>query len=292
MQPIIYSSLDAGAPQLSLTAGALNTVLKGCLVTGYGDKPAAGWEVAHEDMATHKLAIRSISPKSIKSVLLLSDSATRKADVTAYTNWDTAKNTGINSFGSGAFLKAWDGVYNAVWVIVATDRFFYLFVQSSSQYTIYNRVVTFFGDVDTTRANHDYAVLCASASNASYSEQSTGLRTVAVSSGKTAIFPRSPHYTHTEYFGERSTSSIVHGATKFKTDIVMFSKFALYMEQDGWWEPLLILPGMLLTYGEIRSFESSGALEFLSNQSGFVNKLICNYQPWHGRIWLHTDDWG
>ena len=73
MQPIVYTSQDTDAPQLSSTAGALNTVIKGCLVTGYGVKPAAGWDIAHEDMATKKLALRSKNPKSIKSVYLFSD---------------------------------------------------------------------------------------------------------------------------------------------------------------------------------------------------------------------------
>lgn len=39
----LYRSDDAGAPVLSGTAGALITVLNACLVTGYGDQPAAGW---------------------------------------------------------------------------------------------------------------------------------------------------------------------------------------------------------------------------------------------------------
>ena len=39
----VYRSDDAGAPTLSGTAGHLINVLNGCLVTGYGTQPAAGW---------------------------------------------------------------------------------------------------------------------------------------------------------------------------------------------------------------------------------------------------------
>src|SRR6267142_3788080 len=38
-----YSSLDASAPVLSGSAGALLTVLDAILVNGYGSKSAAGW---------------------------------------------------------------------------------------------------------------------------------------------------------------------------------------------------------------------------------------------------------
>lgn len=38
-----YSHLDAGAPQYSNIDGAVKTILKACLVTGYGEKSGAGW---------------------------------------------------------------------------------------------------------------------------------------------------------------------------------------------------------------------------------------------------------
>ena len=40
-----YSSEDAEAPQLGADlTGGVKTVLKACLVTGYGTKPGAGWD--------------------------------------------------------------------------------------------------------------------------------------------------------------------------------------------------------------------------------------------------------
>lgn len=45
----IYSSLDTGAPALSGDFYArLRTILKACLVDGYGSKPGAGWSVSHD----------------------------------------------------------------------------------------------------------------------------------------------------------------------------------------------------------------------------------------------------
>lgn len=50
----VYYSNDVGAPTLSGTAGALATILKACLVDGYGSKPGAGWTVALDDYAANK----------------------------------------------------------------------------------------------------------------------------------------------------------------------------------------------------------------------------------------------
>ena len=39
----IYTNFDTNAPTLSGTSGSLLNLLDACLVTGYGDKPGAGW---------------------------------------------------------------------------------------------------------------------------------------------------------------------------------------------------------------------------------------------------------
>ena len=61
--PTVYHRDDAGAPALSYGAAsglgfaALKTILKACLVSGYGSKPAAGWELIAED--TNYLVLRN-----------------------------------------------------------------------------------------------------------------------------------------------------------------------------------------------------------------------------------------
>lgn len=46
----LYSHTDNEAPQLPANnwTGALKTILKACLVTGYGGKPGAGWTLREE----------------------------------------------------------------------------------------------------------------------------------------------------------------------------------------------------------------------------------------------------
>lgn len=50
-KPIFYSSTDVGSPGANPSGNDLTkwlTIFKACLVDGYGDKPAAGWEMVHE----------------------------------------------------------------------------------------------------------------------------------------------------------------------------------------------------------------------------------------------------
>lgn len=44
-----YSHADADAPQLADADGVIKTILKACLVTGYGTKEGAGWTALFED---------------------------------------------------------------------------------------------------------------------------------------------------------------------------------------------------------------------------------------------------
>lgn len=44
----VYRSTDAGAPQLKAEAGSLKTLLKTCLVSGYGGKQGLGWQMHNE----------------------------------------------------------------------------------------------------------------------------------------------------------------------------------------------------------------------------------------------------
>lgn len=45
----VYLSTDKDAPRLDRTPNCVATILKACLVTGYGDKQPAGWSLAFED---------------------------------------------------------------------------------------------------------------------------------------------------------------------------------------------------------------------------------------------------
>lgn len=290
MEPIIYSSQDASAPQLSLTAGALNTVIKGCLVTGYGDKPAAGWEIAYEDMATKKLAIRSTNVKSIKSVLLLDNTSTSSASVTAYTGWDNTAQTGTNQFGSGYFVNKWE-TNTPGWVLIATDSFFYFFINYDSP-SFHMRVFQGFGDVYLLTPGEGCSALIASAGTG-ISPANTGYNSIATSMGVSAKFPSSlfPKVDSNYGWGDRSPNSST--GNSHASDIAILSRFALYQNKDSAIQPTIELPGMLMPYSEIASYvRGSDNIDRLANQFPYVNPILGMYQPYHGRVWIHTDDWG
>lgn len=63
-----YSHLDAGAPQLANADGVIKTILKACLVTGYGTKAGAGWTSLFDDANRIVLRrpLRTGNPPDIK----------------------------------------------------------------------------------------------------------------------------------------------------------------------------------------------------------------------------------
>lgn len=287
MQPIIYKSTDTGAPQLSATAGAMNAVIKACLVTGYGSKAVAGWQVVYEDLATKKIAVRSVTPKSIGSVLLLDNTATDSASATAYLEWNSKTNTGVTQFGTGFFVNNWQTT-TPNWVVVATDSFFYLFVQADAGNKAM-RIMSAFGDINTLTASEGCSALLA-APGRSYDPASTGYTSVVTSRG-VARFPR--------YLYERIDASYGWGdrASGFSSgaisSVAVLSRFPLYIMVEDKMQPVLELPGMLMPFSEIKGYGTDiNNIESLSNQSPYVNPILGMYQPYHGRLWIHTDDWG
>lgn len=76
-----FSSTDADAPQINYNArvaGDVKTVLKACLVTGYGDKASAGWSIVNE--VDHVAEFVSPSAAMSDYRLGVDDSTTTKTD--------------------------------------------------------------------------------------------------------------------------------------------------------------------------------------------------------------------
>lgn len=284
MQPIIYNSSDTNAPQLTIAAGTLRTVLKACLITGYGSKPAAGWEIAWADDVANKIAFRSKNTTSIKSVLLVNDNAAASATVTAYKDWDSATNTGTGQFATGYFVKQWNTGFTPNWVVIATDKFFYLFVQCDSVPQTM-RVISGFGDAISLRNDKSYSV-CLCQPSATYLQSNTGYITIPTQTNELAYFPNS-------LFMKSSISTMWGDRADKSTNITILSQFALYTSQTATTiEPMLQLYGMLMPYACFNITVAENKLDLLKNQPPYKNAILGMYQPWHGRVWIHTDDWG
>ena len=287
MQPIIYKSTDTSAPQLSATAGSMNAVIKSCLITGYGSKASAGWEVVYEDLATKKLAIRSTNIKSIKSMLLLDNANSDHASVTAYKTWSNVTNTGGDSFGAGYFVNKWN-INTPNWVVIATDSFFYLFVQLDPA-PANARVMSGFGDASMIASGEGASVLLSSPSTTD-TPQSTGYEAIQTSLGVSAKFPMSLFLKYSTSYATWGDRSAV-GATGSISSLAILSRFALYTLRGGSNQPTLDLPGMLMPFSEIAGYESVDNIDTISGQSPYFNPILGMYQPYHGRVWIHTDDW-
>ncbi|MCS4534236.1 hypothetical protein [Neisseria montereyensis] len=142
----LFQSTDEGAPQLTATAGSLKTILKACLVTGYGDKQALGWESAYEDGSY--IAFRSKHEKASKCWLSVDNQYPRAVDVVGYHEM-SAKNTGQKKFGVGSssyyFSVLPDNRNSAQWLLVGHGRGFCLVVRSS-YFNVNGSVFLYFGD--------------------------------------------------------------------------------------------------------------------------------------------------
>ena len=117
----LYSHTDSEAPQLPANdwTGALKTILKACLVTGYGGKPGAGWTLREE--SDNKAIFRAGDPAT-SPVELEVDSG--NITITTFDVHWQGVNQGIVSNWSSGQLNRYTGV--AGWYLVASARSFAL----------------------------------------------------------------------------------------------------------------------------------------------------------------------
>ena len=156
----LYTSEDPGAPKLARAAGSLKTVLKACLVTGYGSKPAAGWEAAFED--GNKIALRSADAKSPQGCLRVEHTNANYADLRVYTAM-----SGIDAGAAAGALQRFP-IYEgntAVrrWWLVGCPRGFVFFSEGA-----YTTRPLYFGDFPTLAAGDNGNMVFAAHANGTY----------------------------------------------------------------------------------------------------------------------------
>ncbi len=71
----VFRSTDASAPVLTAEAGSLKSLLKACLVTGYGDKTALGWQMLFESDDQLSAVFKSTDPTASGYCLKVDNSA-------------------------------------------------------------------------------------------------------------------------------------------------------------------------------------------------------------------------
>lgn len=80
----VFSASDAGAPTLTAGIGSLKTLLKACLVTGYGSKQGLGWQMAFESTDKNVAAFKSSDPTASGFYFKIDNSTTGTAKLSAY----------------------------------------------------------------------------------------------------------------------------------------------------------------------------------------------------------------
>lgn len=130
-----YYSTDASAPTLNASNGSLISVLKACLIDGYGSKtPPGGWTGVYNSDYT-KALFKSTSSGSTGCELIINDNSAGCATGGAYestSGFDGSGNVvgGTNYWANGYIAKSASGT--RAWVCFADELFFYMMCQFST----------------------------------------------------------------------------------------------------------------------------------------------------------------
>lgn len=146
----IYTSEDDRAPELEHREGGFRTVLKACLVTGYGTKPPAGW---------------TVQESGTSSTFIPQDVSTGCRYTVGNEDADVAKITAKHNDGT-PFAEGWLNkrlLYITApnrWICMADGKHCWLIVSANKQNTnYYDAAAYYFGDVDTLDAHGEAGAL-------------------------------------------------------------------------------------------------------------------------------------
>ena len=137
----VYRWDDEGAPQVESAAGSIKTILKACLITGYGEgnkrKDGLGWEMAFEK--AQEACFRSTHPKATKWWLGVDDSKygerARYVDLCGLLEPTSAKAGKVkqkvnnsSEFCNFIYKKDYNSRDKIQWVVVGNERAFTLII--------------------------------------------------------------------------------------------------------------------------------------------------------------------
>ena len=158
----VFSSGDAGAPILTKTAGSLKTLLKACLVTGYGSKPSLGWQMLFESGDQLSAAFASQDPTASKYVLKVDNAATSTAKISAYQS--------MTAIDAGVKPMVVDNIYDlhtSEWKLIGHGKAFVLLVNAQYHHGVCAYPIIF-GDLPREIKRIDPVCLLWTGRNASW----------------------------------------------------------------------------------------------------------------------------
>lgn len=143
----VYKSTDAGAPVLTNAVNSLIPVLD-CLVSGLGSTPGAGWTKPFT--GTNK-AVYKQGAGSNGFHLRIDDSTATLARAVAYESMTTV-DVGTNAFPTelqfpgGLYMPKSASASACGWILVASEKYFFLNVNQANEATFSTAQPVFFGD--------------------------------------------------------------------------------------------------------------------------------------------------
>jgi len=153
--PIVYRWDDASAPVARGERRSLCDILHACLVTGYGDKPAAGWTREYVNATFDKAAFRNNPVTGTGFYLQVDGAGAANAYTPRVQGFEemTSENDGLFPFNASVQIGPLSNAANTTarpWILIADDRAFYFFCWSTLTAapikTNINITSMFFGD--------------------------------------------------------------------------------------------------------------------------------------------------
>lgn len=162
----IYYSTDPGAPTLNGLTGSLLPILDGCLVTGIGSKPSAGWSRVYSGSGTNPYAqaVYQAPSGSRAAYLYIGDNAQYNGTAAGRESYwwmaesllpiTTNPTAVISAQGWGVRKSATADSTARPWICFADDRTVYFLAQSGDTAGRYS--ITYFGDFYSLMPNDKY----------------------------------------------------------------------------------------------------------------------------------------
>lgn len=162
-EPVLrFSSTDADAPQIDYNArvaGDVKTILKACLVTGYGDKASAGWSIVNEVDHVAEFVSPSVAMSDYRLGI---DDRSASSTTWYYQYQDMRVNPEGNALSkSGTFMDKTSAANR--WELLVTERGFYFIERVLfKSFGLLGDSLTYFGQTKlaTTALNRNIAWWC------------------------------------------------------------------------------------------------------------------------------------
>lgn len=212
--PTLYKWDDAGAPQLKRQAQSLLTILRKCLVEGYGSKAALGWSIAFDDAVNLRTVYRNASGKG---EIRFAPASTPTGDNVAFlaaasfSDIDTALAPGLSDLALTYFSPY---EFNR-WEVVGTGDAIYLLVWSSTltesnSYLSARHQTYFFGNMISPISDDPYPFIATG--RRSPSEVNTSLPTVGLGALLSTMSNDNAEYSATKLSISTYISGGINGA--------------------------------------------------------------------------------